>query len=135
MTEVITEGQNTLTEVNISPTQDTWETWEWEENGEDPGTMEPYRECSKAPTLQQLQMQMENPDLMNNYLVRKKGYPNRYGARIPLNSNWDLDRLEELLQEYQDKEIVEWIRYGWPTGRLPTLPDPALTFKKSPVTG
>ena len=33
------------------------------------------------------------------------------------------------LQGYEDKEIVEWMRYGWPTGRLPTIKQPAWTFK------
>ena len=42
-----------------------------------------------------------------------------------MKSKWNLERFEELLCNYKDKEVVEWIRYGWPTGRLPTLPDPA----------
>ena len=65
------------------------------------------------------------------HIVRKNGYPNRFGARIPVKSKWNLERLEQLLQGYEDKEIIEWIRFGWPTGRLPTLPPPAQTFKKS----
>ena len=35
--------------------------------------------------------------------------------------------MEELLQNYEDGEVVEWIRYGWPTGRLPMLPDPTIS--------
>ena len=37
--------------------------------------------------------------------------------------------METLLQDYHDKEIMEGLRYGWPTGRLPTLRDPTKTFK------
>ena len=63
-------------------------------------------------------------DISNHHEVWEKGYPNRFGARIPVESRWNLELLEELLQGYQDKEIVEWLRYGWPTGRLPGLADP-----------
>ena len=31
--------------------------------------------------------------------------------------------------EYHDKEVVEWLRYGWPMGRLPTLPSPGWCTK------
>ena len=36
--------------------------------------------------------------------------------------------MEEKLQEYHDKEIVEWLRFGWPAGRIPTMSEPAKTF-------
>ena len=61
--------------------------------------------------------------------VIQNGNPNRWGARIPVKSGWNLVLMEELLRNYEDKEVVEWIRYGWPTGRLPTLPAPAQTGK------
>ena len=61
--------------------------------------------------------------------VITKGYPNRWGARRPVKTRWNLELLEELLQEYEDKEVVEWIRYGWPTGCLPTLEDPDVCTK------
>ena len=38
---------------------------------------------------------------------------------------WNLNKFEELLGDYEDREVVEWMRYGWPTGWLPTLPKPA----------
>ena len=53
-----------------------------------------------------------------------KGYPNIWGARRPVRTKWNLDKFEELLKDYDDKQVVERIRYGWPTGRLPTLPEP-----------
>ena len=62
-------------------------------------------------------------------MVHTHGYPNRWGAKIPVKSTWNLDRFEQLLQEYEDKEVVEWLRYGWPTGRLPTLSPPRQTAK------
>ena len=30
---------------------------------------------------------------------------------------------------YHDQEVVEWMRYGWPMGRLPTMKSPAVTLK------
>ena len=83
----------------------------------------------KASTLQIMKLQTENDDLMLAHRVRKGGYPNRYGARIPVHSNWNLPRLQQLLGDYEDADIVEWLRHGWPSGRLPSLPPPTNTFK------
>ena len=66
-------------------------------------------------------------DIRKHQEVHDRGYPNRWGARRPVKMKWNLDKFEELLAEYEDKDVVEWIRYGWPTGRLPTLPDPAIS--------
>ena len=57
----------------------------------------------------------------------KNGYPNRWGARIPVNTKWNLERFQELLENYEDKDVVEWLWYGWPSGRLPSMADPAIT--------
>ena len=56
------------------------------------------------------------------------GYPNAWGARIPVKSGWDLELLEQLLSDYADKEVVNWLRYGWPISRPPNWPDPIPTF-------
>ena len=64
-------------------------------------------------------------DLQLHELVLKRGYPNRWGAQIPVESKWNLELFADLLKGYHDNEVVEWLRCGWPTGRLPTLPDPA----------
>ena len=68
-------------------------------------------------------------DIHKHHQVIEKGYPNRWGARIPVDSKWDLHEFEKLLGNYEDKEVVEWMKYGWPTGRLPTLKDPELARK------
>ena len=41
--------------------------------------------------------------------VWKKGYPNRWGARIPVQSGWNLELLQSLLQGYTDKDISEMV--------------------------
>ena len=68
-------------------------------------------------------------DIQLHQQVNSKGYPNRWGVRIPVQTKWNLEKLGQLLTDYEDKEVVEWMRYGWPTGRLPTLPDPSITNK------
>ena len=70
-----------------------------------------------------------NPGIELCKQVREKGYPNRWGARIPVSTKWNLGLFERLLQGYHDIEIIEWMTYGWPIGRLPTLEDPEITFK------
>ena len=80
-------------------------------------------------TMERMEAETIQQDLLVARLVREQGYPNRWGARIPVHSNWNLDTLEQRLQGYQDKEIVQWLRYGWPSGRLPTAVPPARTYK------
>ena len=60
--------------------------------------------------------------------VMKRGYPNAWGARIPLKLRWNLTLMESLLNNYEDKEVIEWLKYGWPISRPPNWPDPVPTF-------
>ena len=66
-------------------------------------------------------------DIKLHQEVWDNGYPNRWGAKRPIKTKWNLDRFKELLIGYEDVEVVEWMKYGWPTGKLPTLPDPAIS--------
>ena len=59
----------------------------------------------------------------------QEGYPNAWGARIPLETNWNLELLASLLEGYEDKVVVDWLRYGWPISRSPNWKDPIPTFK------
>ena len=40
-------------------------------------------------------------------IVRQKAYPNRWGARVPLEYEWNLQLLQALLAEYKEREIVD----------------------------
>ena len=71
----------------------------------------------------------EDADIHRHYQVCQGGYPNRWGAKVELEHRWSLDKLAEYLEGYEDTEIVEWLRYGWPAGRLPTLPEPGWARK------
>ena len=68
-------------------------------------------------------------DIQLHNEVITKGYPNRWGAKIPIRTKWNLEKFSQELEDYEDKEVVEWMKYGWPTGRLPTLPDPTYCTK------
>ena len=68
-------------------------------------------------------------DLALSQQVIASGLPNRFGVQVPLCTNWKLDKFQELLEGYEDMEIIEWLKYGWPIGRSYGAPDPESTFK------
>ena len=51
--------------------------------------------------------------------IHANGYPNVYGARIPVQTEWRLEALAQELQDYDDLEVVDFMRYGWPANKLP----------------
>ena len=112
-----------------SHTGQDWDIWEMVSINDDPAEMTKTKTMETMDTLDILRMQTQNDDLMKAYLVKEKGYPNRYRAKIPVDSKWNLQRFAELSTQYEDKEVVEWMKYGWPSGRLPTLGPPAKMFK------
>jgi hypothetical protein len=48
--------------------------------------------------------------------IVKSGQPNFQGCKIPLNTPFNIDLWRELLSDYQDKVIVEFLLYGFPVG-------------------
>ena len=101
-----------------------WIQLEPEGNGDDRGNP-----LLQEPEWIQQWLGENDEDIAMHEAVVKGGYPNRWGARLPVNSRWNLQRFEELLGSYEDIEVVEWLSYGWPTGRLPTLPQPTWNYK------
>lgn len=67
-----------------------------------------------------------SPQVQLSWRVIKSGTYNRFGLRIPVNTKWNLDLLESLLHGYEDIEVVEWLRFGWPVDRSHEQPDPIL---------
>ena len=49
-----------------------------------------------------------------NREVRLSNHHNFQDRKINVNTNWDLDKFEEWLEGYHDKEIVNYLRFGWP---------------------
>ena len=56
-------------------------------------------------------------DILLSHKVIDSRMPNRYGCCIPLHSNWDLVLMKQLLNEYNDMEIIEWLTYGFSISR------------------
>ena len=62
-------------------------------------------------------------DHMNMYTqVKRTNLPNYILAKVPIPSDIRCDAWAEMLAEYHDAEIVDYLRYGWPGGY--TAPDP-----------
>ena len=102
---------------------------EWDFSADEVQHMHKTKHMKTTGEMTRMQLHIESEDLMTAQLVRKKGYPNMFGARIPVKSRWNIKLLEHKLQGYHDKQIIEGLKFGWPTGRLPSLPDPEVTFK------
>ena len=69
-----------------------------------------------------------NPYVVLHNKVWDQGYPNIYGAQIPIASNWNLSYLGMALHQHADKEVVSFLKYGWPANRLPTVPPPSVNM-------
>ena len=87
------------------------------------------RQLDREPEWVYKWLSQHDPDINRHKQVIEQGYPNRWGARIPVESTWNLELFEYLLAGYHDAEVVECLKYGWPTGRLPSLPDPHTAAK------
>ena len=46
--------------------------------------------------------------------VRASKKCNAKGERIQVNFNWNFEYLENKLQEYTDREVIDYFNYGWP---------------------
>ena len=49
-----------------------------------------------------------------HYVIRHTGKPNFLGARIPVTSQLNVDKWEELLQGYWDQQLLQLLRFGFP---------------------
>ena len=101
---------------------------EWALIDRSPGQKDPIR-IERENSCGMRWMESLDEDIKLHYEVIRGGYPNRYGAKRQVKSKWNLELLQELLMGYEDKEVVEWLRYGWPTGRLPGMQEPKIWGK------
>ncbi len=49
-------------------------------------------------------------------MVEQSGLYNFQGCKIPFKSNFNCDKLENYLHNYHDKQVVEFLHYGWLIG-------------------
>ena len=47
--------------------------------------------------------------------------------RVELQSTWNVNLMESLLEDYHDKEILTYLWYGWPVNRPTSAPDPLVS--------
>ena len=65
----------------------------------------------------ELPLSGKSSPLQTIFLVRASGKPNYLEARVSVPTHWDLDLLEFLLVDYDDKLTVDFLRFGWPMSR------------------
>ena len=63
-------------------------------------------------------------DLRIAHQVLSSGQFNRFACRIPINSRWNIAYLTQELAHYNDFQVVEWLKFGFPVSRHPLAPDP-----------
>ena len=51
-----------------------------------------------------------------NILTNKSGLSNYMGCKIPLPSKFNFEFLEFWLQDYNDKQVIQFLKYGFPLG-------------------
>ena len=68
-------------------------------------------------------------DILLAHKVIESGVPNRFGARIPLITNWNLYNFAQLLRGYEDMEVIEWLKYGFSISRADEVGDPTPNIK------
>ena len=67
--------------------------------------------------------------------VRKTGLPNYLSAKVPLSSALNCDQWDSLLEDYDDQEITQFLRFGWPSSyNAPTPPTLAARNHPSALT-
>lgn len=71
-----------------------------------------YKECS------------HNNYILLSWKVRQTKNFNRFGARIPLPTKMNLTLWDSLLENYHDREVIEWLKFGWPIGVPLDAPEP-----------
>ena len=61
-----------------------------------------------------------------NRITRESGVPNFAKAKIQVNTSWNFEKLEEWLQFYEDKELINYLKYSWPLNAINTIEDHSL---------
>ena len=70
--------------------------------------------------------QFKTEIIEQNKAVRASGVPNIEHCRFLTQSSWDLHKMESLLTDYHDKEVVELLRFGWPINSIDTKIDTSI---------
>ena len=78
--------------------------------------VDPYNETDEYNEVQTSHIRDREPEWIHKWRTKvdkdialhqqvwNKGYPNRWGAQVPVQSAWNLELFADLLQDYEDKE-------------------------------
>ena len=55
-----------------------------------------------------------------NRIVRESGRFNFEKEKIPVNNTWNLDIFEKWLEGYHDKQLIQYLKFGWPLNAINT---------------
>ena len=58
-----------------------------------------------------------------NRIIRETGKSNCQEAKITVNESWNFTKLEEWLADYHDKDLLQYLKYGWPLNAVNTTVD------------
>ena len=76
-----------------------------------------YDSPRDTPLNLELPLSAKSSLLQTIFSVRALGKPNYLEARVLVPTHWNLDLLESLLEDYEDKLVVDFLMYGWPMSR------------------
>ena len=74
--------------------------------------------------LNNVQVDLMVSDLMQAHRVIESGIPNVFGIREKVRSNWNVELFRSLIADYEDKQVVEFLKFGFPMSREDGFPDP-----------
>ena len=66
-------------------------------------------------------------------VVTARGQPNLRGARLPLPSNFDFHEWSAIAHTQVDREVLQYLKYGFPAGFQGSIPTPSFSNYSSAV--
>ena len=61
-----------------------------------------------------------------HYKVKEREQHNADGIQIQVNNRLNFDYLEKELQDYPDREVIKYFKYGWPLNANNTVKDESI---------
>lgn len=87
----------------------------------DDNKLEPVKVRTKNFTYKSAESELLHQDYIQYIVaaheaIQRSGKPNFRGCRIPIKTKMNVSFLETELENYADKEVLEYFKYGWPIG-------------------
>ena len=89
------------------------------------------RECKSYRSVSDLDDSKLSNIVQLHNVVYESGLPNYQGLRIPLETHWNVSYLRDVLKDYSDYEICDFIEFGFPISYLSDIkPESAMMNHK-----